>query len=277
MQIFFKNRTVEEVIDLSLDSESSVASDEDSDDNEDEDVDENTEGGVSDSGEEEEENCNDIDDVSEQKDSANESSDLESNDGINIDQDDIEEEDNRGHTVLNEQESEDDEVEEEDEEEDNEENEEVEEIRNIDEEEEEEEEVVEEEGKPQYKTIIGKPQNPNILTIMADRNKGYPIVRFTSKGGIPVEYDMRIKRDREMLRGLIHTPKKGSAWSVLRKEVVKTKEIQKQKKTGRNHAPGFTTPSDDEDESSKISSAKNETRIKGRGKKSDKGNQCSEG
>ncbi len=108
----------------------------------------------------------------------------------------------------------------------------MEEIRNIDEEEEEEEEVVEEEGKPQYKTIIGKQQNPNILTIMADRNKGYPIVRFTAKGGNPVDYDMRIKRDRELFRGLIHTPMKGSVWSVLRKEVAKTGEIQKRKKQG---------------------------------------------
>ena len=152
--------------------------------------------------------------------------------------------------------------------------EEEEEMKQTDEEEEEEEDVVEEdvqeEGKQQYKTIIGKQQNPNIMTIMADRNKGYPIVRFTAKGGNPVDYDMRIKKERELVRGLIHTPMKGSVWSVLRKEVAKTREIQKRKKTGRSHAPGFTTPSDDEDELSKISSAKDETRIKGRGKKATK-------
>ena len=68
------------------------------------------------------------------------------------------------------------------------------------------------------------------MTIMADRNKGYPIVRFTAKGGNPVDYDMRIKKERELVRGLIHTPMKGSVWSVLRKEVAKTREIQKRKK-----------------------------------------------
>ena len=233
---------------------------------------------MSDSDEEEEENGNDIDEVAEQEDIVSESFDLESNNGMNIDNDDIEEEDDRGDTVLEEEDCEDDEVEEEDGEEDNKDNEEEEEMKKSDEEEEEEEEVVEEdvqdEGKPQYKTILGKPQNPNLLTIIAYRNRGFPTVRFVAKDGCPLEFDMTNKRDRETVRGLIHSPMKGSVWRVLRKEQVKSKEIQKQKKTGRSHAPGFTTPSDDEEESSKISSAKNEKTIKGRGKKNGKGNQC---
>ena len=185
---------------------------------------------MSDSDEEEEENGDDDGEIFEIKDSEIESSNLESNDGINIDDDDIEEEDNRGDTVLEEEESEDDVVEGEDGKEDNEESEEAEEMKNTDEEEEKEEEVVEEEGKPQYKTIFGKPQNPNLLTIIACRNKGFPIVRFTAKDICPLEFDMRTKRDRDTVRGLIHSPKKGSVWRVLRKEEVKTKEIEKQKK-----------------------------------------------
>ncbi len=189
---------------------------------------------MSDSDKEEEENGNDIDEVAEQEDIVSESSDLESNNGMNIDNDDIEEEDDRGDTVLEEEDCEDDVVKEEDGEEDNEENEEEEEMKKSDEEEEEEEEVVEEdvqdEGKPQYKTILGKPQNPNLLTIIAHRNRGFPTVRFVAKDGCPLEFDMTNKRDRETVRGLIHSPMKGSVWRVLRKEQVKSKEIQKQKK-----------------------------------------------
>ena len=199
------------------DSDSSVASVESSDENENEDENKNTEGDLSHSDEEEEENDDDNHEIFEEEDFAIESFDPESNDGIHIDDDDIE--------------NEDDVVEGEDGKEDNEESDETEEMKNTDEEEEEEEEeVVEEEGKPQYKTIFGKPQNPNLLTIIAWRNEGFPIVRFTAKDIPPLEFDMRDKRDRDTVRGLIQSPMKGSVWRVLRKEEVKTKDIQKQKK-----------------------------------------------
>ncbi len=220
--------------------------------------------------EEEEENGNDIDDVSEQNDTSNESFNIGSNDSVICDHDDMKEEDNGEDTVNDELASEEDVVEEEDEEEDDEENEEAEEAKNPDEEEEEEEDVVEEEGKPQYKTIMGELDNPNMMTIMEQRNEGFPFVRFTAKDGYPIDFDMMTKRDRETVRGLIHSPMKGSVWKVFRKEEVKSKEIKKQKKTGRNHAPGFTTPSDDEEDTTKVSSAKNETTIKSRGKKATK-------
>ena len=128
------------------------------------------------------------------------------------------------------EESDDDVVEGEDGKEDDEESEEAEEMKNIDEEEEEEEEVVEYETKPKYKTIFGKPQNPNMLTIIKWRNKGFPIVRFTGKDICSLEFDMTTKRNRDTVRGLIHSPMKGSVWRVLRKEVVKTTKIQKQEK-----------------------------------------------
>ena len=78
---------------------------------------------------------------------------------------------------------------------------------------------------------------------------------------------MRKKKDRDTVHGLIQSPMKGSVWRVLRKDEVKTKDIQKQEKTRRSHAPGFRLPSDEEEESSKTSSAKNDTMIKCRGKK----------
>lgn len=143
--------------------------------------------------EEEEENGNDIDDVSEQNDTSNESFNIGSNDSVICDHDDMKEEDNGEDTVNDELASEEDVVEEEDEEEDDEENEEAEEAKNPDEEEEEEEDVVEEEGKPQYKTIMGELDNPNMMTIMEQRNEGFPFVRFTAKDGYPIDFDMMTK------------------------------------------------------------------------------------
>ena len=225
---------------------------------------------MSDLNEEEQDIGDEFDEIFEEEDIAIENSDLESNVSINSAGDDVEEEDSRGDTSLEYEYSEDGAVEGEDGKEDDEESEEEEEIKNTDEEEEEEEEVVEYERKPQYKTIFGKPQNPNMLTIIKWQNKGYPIVRFTGKDIRPREFDMTIKRNRDTVRGLIKSPMKGSVWKVLRKEEVKTTKIQKQEKTRRRYAPGFRLPSDEEEEVSKISSVKNETMIKGRGKKATK-------
>ena len=222
---------------------------------------------MSDLNEEEEDIGDDFDEIFEEEDIAIENSDLESNVSINSAGDDVEEEDSRGDTSLEYEYSEDGAVEGEDGKEDDEESEEEEEIKITDEEEEEEEEVVEYETKPKYKTIFGKPQNPNMLTIIKWRNKGYPIVRFTGKDIRPREFDMTIKRNRDTVRSLIKSPMKGSVWKVPRKEEVKTTKIQKQEKTRRRYAPGFRLPSDEEEEVSKISSVKNETMIKGRGKK----------
>ena len=199
------------------DSDSYVASVKSLYENENEDEDKKMQGDLSHSDEEEEETDDDNHEKVEEDDFATESCDPETDDGIHIDDDDREDED--------------DVVEVEDGKEDNEESDETEEIKNTDEEEEEEEEeVIEEEGEKKYKTIFGKPQNPNMLTIIKWRNKGYPIVRFTGKDIRPREFDMTIKRNRDTVRGLIHSPMKGSVWRVLRKEEMKTKEIQKQKK-----------------------------------------------
>ena len=236
------------------DSDSYVASVKSLYENENEDEDKKMQGDLSHSDEEEEETDDDNHEKVEEDDFATESCDPETDDGIHIDDYDREDED--------------DVVEEEDGKEDNEESDETEEIKNTDEEEEEEEEeVIEEEGEKKYKTIFGKPQNPNLLTIINWRNKGYPFVRFISKDIPPLEFDMWEKKDRDTVHGLIQSPMKGSVWRVLRKDEVKTKDIQKQKKTRRSHAPGFRLPSDEEEESSKTSSAKNETMVKCHGKK----------
>ena len=236
------------------DSDSYVASVKSLYENENEDEDKKMQGDLSHSDEEEEETDDDNHEKVEEDDFATESCDPETDDGIHIDDDDREDED--------------DVVEVEDGKEDNEESDETEEIKNTDEEEEEEEEeVIEEEGEKKYKTIFGKPQNPNLLTIINWRNKGYPFVRFISKDIPPLEFDMWKKKDRDTVHGLIQSPMKGSVWRVLCKEEVKTKDIPKQKKTRRSCAPGFTLPSDEEEESSKTSSAKNDTMVKCRGKK----------
>ena len=116
-----------------------------------------------------------------------------------------------------------------------------------------------------FKTFLGKPINPNLMTIYAYRHKGYGTVRYTSKDGRPMEYDMSEKKDRETIRHLIRNPMKGTIWRVLRHEALNPKKAKKTQKSGRSHAFGFTTPSDDE-ESVNVVSAKNDKTIKGRGK-----------
>ena len=283
---------MEDVVDLSLDDDPSLACDDESEEDEDEEEDSITEDDMSDSDDEEEEvDDNDVDEVINQEDIMNERSDVESNNDMDVDNHDIEEKDDKGDTEIEDEETEDKEDEEEDQEEDEEEIEEEEEEEDKyveEEEEEEEEELVEEvvqedgidaivlgnkknededKGKPKFKTILGKPKNPNLMTILCYRDKGFPTVRYTPKGGSPLEFDILDKKDRETVRGLIHHPIKGTVWRVLRYKPLESKEIQKAQKSGRSHAPGFTTPSDDEEESSKVISAKNNTTIKGHGKK----------
>jgi hypothetical protein len=117
-----------------------------------------------------------------------------------------------------------------------------------------------------WKTVLGKPRNPNLMTIHGYRDKGYGIVRYTPKGGRPMEYDMFEKKDLETIRHLIRNPAKGTIWRVLRYETFYPKKTKKTQKSGRSRAPGFTTPSDDEG-SAKVISAENDKTIKGHEKK----------
>ena len=113
------------------------------------------------------------------------------------------------------------------------------------------------------KAIFGKSINPNIMTIHGYCDEGYGIVHFTPKGGKSIEYDMCEKTNLESIRYLICNPPKGTIWRVLRYELPNPKKAQKQ---GRSHAPGFTTPSDDEG-SAKVITTKNDKTNKGHGKK----------
>ena len=79
-----------------------------------------------------------------------------------------------------------------------------------------------------------------------------------------MDYDMCKKEDFETICNLIKNSPKGTTWRVLRYEFSKQNKTQK---SGQIHAPGFTTPLDD-DSSTKANSVNvGNTIIKGHGRK----------
>ena len=71
------------------------------------------------------------------------------------------------------------------------------------------------------------------------------------------------KKDRKIVCNLICKPARGTIWRVLRYQPLESKKTKKTQKYGRSHAPGFTSLSDGEEESSKVISLKNDKTIKG--------------
>ena len=78
-----------------------------------------------------------------------------------------------------------------------------------------------------------------------------------------MDYDMYEKKDFETICNLIKNLPKGTTWRVLRCEFSKPKKTQK---SGRIHAPSFTTPLDD-DSSTKANSVNIGKTIKGHRRK----------
>ena len=130
-------------------------------------------------------------------------------------------------------------------------------------EEESEDNAEEEEEDEELIATFAGPNNPNFMTIHEYRGKGYGTVRYTPKGGTSIKFNMYNKKDFETVCNLIKNPPKGTTWRVLRYDVSQPKKTQK---SGRSHAPGFRTPSDD-DSSAKAGSVNVDNTVKGHGRK----------
>ena len=211
----------------------------------------------------EEEEDDDVDEDDEEE----EEEDIEFEDETDVDVEEEEEEDDDDDEEEEEEEETDDEVEQEEEEDEEEEEEdEVEFEENEDKdmgEEESEDKAEEEEEDEELTATFAGPNNPNFMTLHEYRGKGYGTVRYTPKGGTSIEFDMYNKKDFETVRNLIKNPPKGTTWRVLRYDISQPKKTQK---SGRSHAPGFRTPSDD-DSSAKAGSVNVDKTIKGYGRK----------
>ena len=109
---------------------------------------------------------------------------------------------------------------------------------------------------PQPRAIFGKARNPNVMSILSYRGKGYGVVRYTSQGGKPMEFDVTDEKDFDTMQKLIAKAPLGAKWRVLRYEPPVPK---KTKKKGKSYAPGFTTASDHEDEPNRQSNCRTAT------------------
>ena len=98
---------------------------------------------------------------------------------------------------------------------------------------------------PKPRAILGKPKNPNLMSILKYRQRGFQTVRYTPKGGKSMEFDISQQKEFDTVEQLITNASSGTVWRVLRYESSIPKKMQGQ---GGAYAPGFTTLSDVERE-----------------------------
>ena len=91
-------------------------------------------------------------------------------------------------------------------------------------------------------TFVG-PSNPNLMTLIKYRGKGYKTLCYTPQGSKSLMFDMCNEKEFEVIRNLIKNPLTGTTWSVLACDSIQ----EKKKQTPRRYcAPGFTTASDND-------------------------------
>ncbi len=56
---------------------------------------------------------------------------------------------------------------------------------------------------PKPRAILGKSRNPNVMSILRYRGKGFEVVLYTPKGGNPMEYNITQQKELENVRNLI--------------------------------------------------------------------------
>ena len=100
---------------------------------------------------------------------------------------------------------------------------------------------------PEPRAVFSKIVNPNYMSMLHLRDNGYNFVRYTAKGGKPLEFDIMEKNDWKTFKGLIANPDSGATWKALY-YVAPTEKKHKKKNSGKSYANGFTTGSDEEDD-----------------------------
>ncbi len=99
---------------------------------------------------------------------------------------------------------------------------------------------------PKPKAIVSKKMNPNKLTLLNLRDNGFGIVRYTAKGGKPLEYNIVEESEWKTVKKLIIKPASGATWRALKYVAPTAKKVTKKKNSGKGFAKGFTTLSDTE-------------------------------
>ena len=109
---------------------------------------------------------------------------------------------------------------------------------------------------PKPQAILSKQKNPNKMTMLTLRAKGYDIMRYTTKGGKSLEYTITDPEEWGISKNLIENPPPGATWIVLRYTPPTTKRNSKTEGSGKSYAPGFSTPSDEEPNDKSLTKAK---------------------
>ena len=68
---------------------------------------------------------------------------------------------------------------------------------------------------PEPKAVFSKILNPNYMSMLHLRDNGYNFVRYTAKGGKPLEFDIMDKSDWKTFKTLIANPNSGATWKRL--------------------------------------------------------------
>jgi len=88
---------------------------------------------------------------------------------------------------------------------------------------------------PKPRAILGKPKNPNLMSILKYRQRGFQTVRYTPKGGKSMEFDISQQKEFDTVEQRITNASSGTVWRVLRYKSSIPKKIQGQ---GGAYAPG---------------------------------------
>ena len=107
--------------------------------------------------------------------------------------------------------------------------------------------------KPKPRAMFSNIENPNYMSMLHLRDNGYSYLRYTADGGKPMDFNVKDDGDWKTSKKLIATSTPGATWKAFyyvapTAKIAPTAKKQKKKNRGKAFAPGFTTGSDNEED-----------------------------
>ena len=106
---------------------------------------------------------------------------------------------------------------------------------------------------PKPRAVFSNIENPNYMSMQHLRDNGYSYLRYTADGGKPMDFNVKDDSDWKTSKKLIATPTPGATWKAFyyvapTAKIAPTAKKQQKKNRGKAFAPGFTTGSDNEED-----------------------------
>ena len=116
---------------------------------------------------------------------------------------------------------------------------------------------------PKPRAVFSNIENPNYMSMLHLRDNGYSFLWYTADGGKPMDFNVKDDGDWKTSKKLIATPPPGATWKAFyyvapTAKIAPTAKKQKNKNRGKAFAPGFTTGSDDEEDTVEADAGRSE-------------------